>query len=119
MPEKRLAASEPVSNAVKKHAPSERIASEAHVQLVSLGRSSYVSQRGLENLLKDVEAKGVPESYSRGSPYRARRAVTQLETPCGPLVRELPVVLHRKQADKSIKQIDDTIGIHNPLAFLY
>ena len=119
MPKKRPAASEPVSNAVKKHAPGERAASEAHVQLVSLGRSSYVSQRGIKNLLQDVEAKGVPEWYSRGSQYRARKAVTQLETPYGPLVRELPVVLHRKQADKSIKQIDDTIGIQNPLAFLY
>ena len=72
-------------------------------RLVSLGKSSFVSQSGIAKLLAEVKKDDLPEAFSRTSQYRARKHVCQTQTPYGKLV----------------ESAEDGIPFQNPLAFLY
>ena len=52
-----------------------------HAKLVSMGKSSYVSQRGLEKLCTTIDEEGVPTAFSRSTQLRARKTVCATRTP--------------------------------------
>ena len=79
--------------------------------LCSLGKASHVSQRGITQLLNDINKHGIPDAHSRASQYRARKDLVSTETPYGPLVQHMTM----KRAGKP----DVTIGFQNPLAFVH
>ena len=74
-------------------------------RLISLGKSSFVSKSGIEQLLSDVKKNDLPDAFSRRTQYRARKRVCQIQTPYGKLV---------ESAEPA-----DRIPFQNPLAFLY
>ena len=82
-----------------------------HANLVSMGKSSYVSQRGLEKLCTTIDEEGVPTAFSRSAQFRARKTVCATRTPYGSLVESEAVV------GKNGSEI--TVSFHNPLAMLY
>ena len=92
---------------------------ERHADLVALGKDSYVSQSGMSKLLAVIEKHGVPEAYSRASQYRARKSVCATETPYGRLVEPKTVTLRIKQDDDTFKNEELTIGVQNPLAWVW
>ena len=63
-----------------------------HAKLVSMGKSSYVSQRGLEKLCTTIDEDGLPTAFSRSTQFRARKAVCATRTPYGSLVESEAVV---------------------------
>ena len=74
---------------------SKRSTTERYDQLLSLGKNSYVTQSGIRHLLKQIEQDGLPEHYSRGSLYRARKAFCNEEQGrFGPVVESemLPLI---------------------------
>ena len=74
-------------------------------RLCSLGRASYVSQSGMEKLLKSVREDGLPASFSRATQYRARKDCCYSGTAYGSIL--------------TIKRISDIdIAFQNPAAFL-
>lgn len=79
--------------------------------LMCLGRDAYVSQSGMQSLMNAVKEEGLPEAYSRGTQYRARKSVCGELTPYGRLVEE--VELHAAEGAPV------TLAIQNPLAMLY
>ena len=79
--------------------------------LVALGRSSYVSKRGIAQLANTFRLDGVPETTSRTAQYRARKSVCKTQTPYGTLVQTIPLTC----ADGGT--ID--VAVQNPLAMLY
>ena len=79
-------------------------------ELISLGRSSYASHSAISRLLSDIDAGGLPETYSRMAQYRARKEVCATVTEYGSLVTSVPVPLSRGgHAD---------MAFQNPLAWL-
>lgn len=58
---------------------------DANQVFVRAGRRSYVSQRGLVDVLRHVKEFGVPKSCSRRTLKRTRQAELPCETPCGKL----------------------------------
>ena len=80
-------------------------------RLNSLGQESFVSQSALQSILADVKARGLPDSFSRGSQHRARLDLCDTDTPYGPLLTTLDMEL------KDGKHLD--VGCQNPLAFIY
>ena len=81
--------------------------------LMSLGRVSFVSQRGIDSLLRAVrDDKNFPEAFSRGAQYRARKAMTSLQTEYGPLVHDVDMLDKKGRPQK--------VACQNPLAwFVY
>lgn len=82
----------------------------AGADLNELHRDSYVSQRGLEAILKRVRADGLPSASSSRSQLRARHAFTSEPTPYGPVVQPMELTLE-----------DRTVGIafvNHPFALL-
>ena len=59
---------------------------ERYQRLISLGKSSFVSQSGIAKLLSEVKKNDLPEAFNRKSQYRAREYVCQTQTPYGKLV---------------------------------
>ena len=57
--------------------------------VVSLHRSSYVSQRALEAVLRHVHDRGLPSAFSRRVQARASEAACIVETPFGKLCSEI------------------------------
>jgi hypothetical protein len=79
-------------------------------ELISLGRSSYASHSAISQLLADIDAGGLPETYSRMAQYRARKEVCATVTEYGSLVTSVQVPLSKGgHAD---------VAFQNPLAFL-
>ena len=89
---------------------SDTASSTGSTKLARLGKSSYVSQTGIEALVKDLKRHGVPESSSRRSQYRARKAVCGISNDYGPLIKEL------KADTLGGKTVD--IAIQSPLAMI-
>jgi len=83
---------------------------ERYRELASLGRASFVSKSGIENLLAEVKESGLPDAFSRRSQYRARKHVCYTQTDYGPLVVEKDVT--------TIKGHPMKMGFQNPLAFM-
>ena len=81
---------------------------ERHQALAGMGKESYVSQRGIHNLLRLVDLDGIPEAYSRITLWRARKTVCSEKTAYGKLV--VPVELPGTDGQPR------TIAIQNPLA---
>ena len=79
--------------------------------LVALGRSSYVSKRGISQLANTFRSEGVPEATSRSTQYRARKTVCNVQTPYGTLVQTMPLTCPDGNT------ID--AAVQNPLAMLY
>ncbi len=93
--------------------PKKRLKSsdERCLELMSLGRESFVSKSGIANLLNTVKKEGLPPTFDRSAQFRARKQLCQTMTPYGKLVVSLPVVFpDGKEGD---------IACQNPLAFLY
>ena len=66
---------------------------ERYSHLISLGKVSYVSKSGIENLLKAVrDPKNFPESSSRRTQYRARKATCNFQTEYGPLIKSADAI---------------------------
>ena len=82
-----------------------------HAKLVSMGKSSYVSQAGLEKLCTAIDEEGLPTAFSRRTQYRARKTVCATRTPYGSLVESEAVV------GKNGAEIK--VSFQNPLAMLY
>ena len=79
-------------------------------ELISLGRSSYASHSAIHKLLADIDAVGLPETYSRRAQYRARKEVCARRTDYGSLVTSVQVPLSKGgHAD---------MAFQNPLAWL-
>ena len=74
--------------------PKKRLKSsdERSLELMSLGRASFVSKSGIANLLNTVKKEGLPATYDRSAQFRARKQVCQTVTPYGKLVVTIPVV---------------------------
>ena len=66
---------------------------ERQAHLVSFGKASHVTQSGMAALLKAIEEDGIPESHSRGTQYRARKAFCRMSTPYGPLLTQESLIL--------------------------
>ena len=82
-----------------------------HAKLVSMGKSSYVSQAGLEKLCTAIDEEGLPTAFSRRTQYSARKTVCATRTPYGSLVESEAVV------GKNGAEIK--VSFQNPLAMLY
>ena len=74
--------------------PKKRLKSsdERSLELMSLGRASFVSKSGIANLLNTVKKEVLPATYDRSAQFRARKQVCQTVTPYGKLVVTIPVV---------------------------
>ena len=92
---------------------------DRYTDLTSFGKSSMVSQRGMQGLLRELRESGMPEAFSRSTQYRARKAVCATDTPYGPLVTYTDVVGTFKQDTGGAVEKTFTIGFQNPLAFLW
>ena len=88
--------------------------SEQLADLRSLGKESYISQRGINSLIQTLRQSGIPEQTSRIEQYRARKDLSSTLTPYGPLVNEIQLTLIDQPADKA----KSTIGLVNPMAFV-
>ena len=78
---------------------------------VSLGRTSFVTKRGIDALLRNVRDEGMPTAFSRRSQYRARKHVCNTNTLYGPLVES-------EKFNAGGKHEFD-LGYQNPQAWLY
>ena len=78
--------------------------------LTDLGRSSHVSMRGIEALLKAVREQGIPEVSSARSQYRARKQFAATPTPYGRLIAE-DVLLTAKGEYR--------IGVQQPMPIIH
>ena len=93
--------------------PKKRLKSsdDRSVELMSLGRASFVSKSGIAHLLGTVKAEGLPQTFDRSAQYRARKKATATQTPYGKLVDSMPIVFP--------DGTEVSIAFQNPLAFLY
>ena len=73
-----------------------------HAKLVSMGKSSHVSQRGLEKLCTTIDEEGVPTAFSLSTQLRARKTVCATRTPYGSLVESEAVVGNQGVASKPV-----------------
>ena len=90
----------------------QKTTDERYRDLLSLGRSSFVTKSGIASLLKSVQdARELPMSFDRSAQYRARKHMCNTDTPYGKLVE--PVTVTRTDGTPEV------IGCQNPLAFLY
>ena len=79
-------------------------------QLVALHRESYLSQRALTAVLRQVRDHGLPSAISRSSQARALHDAATVDTSCGKLVIEL---------EWPSRPGPETYAIQNPLAMLW
>ena len=63
-----------------------------HAKLASMGKSSYVSQAGVETLCTPTDQEGMPTAFSRSTQHRTRKSVCDARTPYGLLVESEAVV---------------------------
>ena len=110
---KRLSGADSSSSS-KRLAP----AAERYPQLVALGKSSYVTQSGINKLLRAVAADGTPEAFSRASQYRARKNLCSTETEYGCFVNTVGLECTRKIRGQ-VETTTEQIGFQNPLAFFH
>ena len=82
---------------------------QRYERLCSLGKSSHVTQSGLDKLLADCKENGMPESFSRRTQYRAREDICTTDTMYGPLVTEKTLNCKGERVK---------VGFQNPLAFI-
>jgi hypothetical protein len=75
-------------------------------KIATLGKIASVTQSGLDRLLRAVRDEGVPQHFSRGAQYKARKAIAGEMTPYGKLVEPF-----------TFGKLD--MAIQNPCAFLY
>ena len=108
-----------VAGAMKRKTPQSRDADARYAELMSFGKSSHVSARGMAALMSQIEKEGLPESFSRSSQYRAKKSICDTDTPYGKLVKYVDVVGTFKSSEKVPKQTPFTIAFQNPMAFLY
>lgn len=79
------------------------------LDLVSLGRSSYVSHSGISKLVSHLRDHGVPETFDNNAQYRARKDLCRSAiTDYGPLVVDVDVPLANGGMTK--------LSLQNPLA---
>ena len=101
----------------KRPASSDETTGERYAELMTLGKSSFVSQSGIAALLKQVSKKGkLPESFSRSSQYRARKAVCGTMTDYGPIVETKTLSVETK-VNGEVRLREVKVGFQNPLAF--
>ena len=76
--------------------------------LARLGRRSYVSLNGLENVLKELKAlERLPDASSRATIKRAREADCKVNTALGPTFSSLRIQvneLDRRQGTTSVRE---------------
>jgi hypothetical protein len=108
----------PLALSVATHSPMEpppkkrlKSSDARSLDLMSLGRASFVSKSGIAKLLHTVEKEGLPATYDRSAQFRARKQVCQTSTPYGKLVVTIPVVFP--------DGTEGDIACQNPLAYLY
>jgi hypothetical protein len=82
------------------------------MKLANLGRKSYVSQRGMQRLLQEVQKEGIPEAFSTRAQSRSRKALCSKMTPYGPIVDHIEV-------PKTKKTQPLVLTIQNPCAMLW
>ena len=100
------------SRSMKRKLPTSDARNEhARNELLSLGRSSYVSKSGMDKLLRAAERDGLPEHFSRATHYRARKDECTKQTPCGTLTEQKKFQLSNGE--------EITVGFANPLAMLH
>lgn len=81
-------------------------------RLCKLGKAAFTSQSALANLLKDVEANGVPLAFSRATQHRARSDLCDTRAQYGPLVTSRALQsMHGGKPERVV------VGFQNPLAF--
>ena len=80
----------------------------AMASLSSLGRKSYISQRGLAGVLKELKEQGLPEATSRPSIKRARDDGLAFSTAYGGLYSDLQleVVDKKKSSDFMVPMLE-------------
>lgn len=83
---------------------------QRYARLAKLGKASFVSQSGLANVLKEVKAHGLPESFSRATQHRAREDLCDTITPYGPLVTHKKIQIGNEEL---------IIGFQNPFSFVH
>lgn len=94
----------------KKREPASS-SSNSSKRLAGLGRDSFVSRRGITQLLKHCKEDGMPEYFSRGAQCDARKYSCNTMTQDGPLVEtDEADLLNGKKT---------TIAFQNPQEFLY
>ena len=79
-------------------------------KLVSMGKSSYVSQAGLERLCTTIDEEGLPTAFSRRAQYRARKTVCTTRTSYGSPVKS--------EAAGGKNGAGIKVSFQNPLAML-
>ena len=94
-------------------------ADERAAKLMSFGKSSHVSARGIKGLMEQIEEDGLPESFSRASQFRAKRNMCGTATPYGTLVKNVDVIGTFRSGTSVPKQKSFTIAFQNPFAFLH
>ena len=92
----------------RKHAADDR---ERRNALLSLGKSSYVSQTGMAKLLQATANGNLPEHFSRTTQYRARKGECNQITPYGKLIEHKTFQLAKGE--------EVTIGFANPFAMFH
>ena len=90
-------------------APASSASSE---QLLALRSESYLSQRALEAVLRQIQQDGMPSAISRSSQRRALARFGDEVTPCGPLVQELLLPLPEKHPHRRV-------GVQAPMPMLW
>ena len=97
----------------------KRGVTERSGELMSLGRSSFVSQRGMAALLKSVKEEGCPEHFSRGAQYKARKSECYTNTRYGTLVESRKLTVVQDSGNDKGKESQISVGFANPCALLH
>ena len=91
-----------------------RTSAQDYPTINALGRSSFVTQRGITNLSKELTESNLESTFSRATIYRARKARCYKDVPpYGRLVELKEFFVQEKGEAKPIK-----IGFANPSAML-
>ena len=80
------------------------------MRLNDLSRGSYASHRAIESLLLAAR-EGLPKAVSRTTQWRARKDAMNRQTPYGPLVQTMVMLLS--------SGVEETIGVQHPWAMLH
>ena len=81
-----------------------------HACLSDLGRTSFVSQRGLATLLNTIQKEGIPPHFSRATQFRHRQKRCYEMTPYGRVIVRETLVTRKGPV---------RVGIQNPMAMLH
>ena len=99
-------------NAASSSSKRHKAESSSSVGLLTLSHGeSYVSQRGVTNILNEIKANGLPDSFSRSQQFRARKGIVETTTPYGPLLEQHTLVMKNGKEER--------VSFQNPFAWLY